>query len=933
MSDIGSGWFRRKPATASRTAEKPRRPRRIGIMALEPRMMYDGAAAATVATAAQVSHDGAADHAGAAAPDKPTVAVTTNTGADSQAAAADTKTPAQSPNVQTSPPPAGVDSSKTTSSLDASSTTAPPSGGTSRDVVFIDPQSSDLMGLYDGAKPGDLVFVLDPSRDGVQQIADILAAQDLHDLDAIHIVSHGMEAEVKLGTTVLTDGNLADHAEALAAIGKALKSGGDLLFYGCDVAAGSDGQQLIKDIARLTGAVVAASTNETGSSDLGGDWKLEASTGAITATTPFTDTALANYEGLLSAAWTVQGTSPFPSLQFGARIVSADFNNDGKLDILYQTSNVADAGIHLALGNGNGTFQTPIDKPDGAAFISGPLNGVDFNSVTNLATVFTADLNGDGKTDLVLNPGGNTVPTVYRNTGSGFTAVTSPFPSQQFTGRFVFGDFNNDGYIDVLNQTGNVSGTNITLYVNKADGTIGFNAIAEPTAAAFSSGPLSGIAFTQVVSSAVYAADLNGDGKVDIIDAQGASGGTPLAPLVYQNNGPGFTAIASPFQGQSFTGHFVFGDFNSDGYIDVLNQSSDSNGATSGGTLVSGSGIVLYLNNGTGSIAFTAIAKPSGAAFTSGPMNGVDFTTINYQTELVGDWDKDGDVDLLDSQNTTNRYITQGATGNVNGHPPHITSSSPADNSTGASPNTNITLTFDEAVSEGTTGNIYIVRTSDNTIVETIPIGDARISGSGTTWTINPNTTLAGNTDYAVRIDARTFHNSDGAVFFGINDNTTLNFKTNAPPVLALTGSGTPTYTEQGTAALPLAGSLHVTATDDGTTLAGATITLGNSLSGDALSISGTLPTGITIDAVHSTATSLVLMGTANLASYEAAFEQVAFSSTSDNPTNYGANTSRTVSFTVTDGAVDQQCRVDHAQCCRRQRCACHHCSDDPVDQ
>ena len=121
-------------------------------------------------------------------------------------------------------------------------------------------------------------------------------------------------------------------------------------------------------------------------------------------------------------------------------------------------------------------------------------------------------------------------------------------------------------------------------------------------------------------------------------------------------------------------------------------------------------------------------------------------------------------------------------------------------------------------------------------------------------------------------------------------------------PVLTLTGSGTPTYTEQGTAALPLAGSLHVTATDDGSALAGATITLGNSLSGDTLSISGTLPTGITIDAVHSTATSLVLMGIANLASYEAAFEQVAFSSTSDNPTNYGANTSRTVSFTVTDG-------------------------------
>ena len=914
---------RRKAANRSdRQGGEVRRtaPRRLGIMALEPRMMYDAAAAATVAAARPNQSDIVAEHASIAAAERLPVTTTTNTGADSPGAGG-AHTVAQKPNVETPPASPEDPTSKTTSSRDATSTSAPADSGTHRDVVFIDPQSGDLMGLYGGAKPGDLVFVLDPNKDGVQQIADILAAQDLHDLDAIHIVSHGLEAEVKLGTTVLTDGNLADHADALAAIGKALKPGGDLLLYGCDIAAGSDGQQFIHDIAHLTGAVVAASTNETGSSDLGGDWTLEAATGAITATNPFTDATLASYEGLLSIAWTVQGTAtrdttsgtvtvsgtdPFPALQFGSRIVTADFNNDGKLDIIYQTGAALDTGIHLALGNGNGTFQTPIDKPDGAAFTSGPLNGIDISSVANQATFYARDLNGDGKVDLILDPGGSTVPTVYLNTGSGFTAVTSPFPIQQFTGRFVFGDFNNDGFIDVLNQQGNGSGTNITLYVNKADGTIGFNTIAEPTGAAFTSGPLAGITFTQVLSANVSAVDLNGDGKVDIIDAQGGGGGTPLAPLVYQNTGSGFSAIASPFQAQSFGAHFVFGDFNSDGFIDVLNQSSDSNGATAGGTLVLGSGVVLYLNNGTGNIAFTAIAKPAGSAFTSGPLNGIDIPNVNYQNLLVGDWDKDGDPDLVDSENNASRYITQGTTGDPTGHPPHLASSTPADNSIGVSSNPVITLNFDEAVSKGTTGNISIVRTSDNTTVEIIPIGDARISGSGTAWTINPNTTLAVNTDYAVRIDARTFHNSDGAVFFGINDNTTLNFKTDAPPVLERTGSGTPTYTEQGTPAFPLAGSLHVAAKDtDNTTLAGATITLDSSFAGDLLSISSALlaGTGISIDP-SSTATTLVLTGTANLASYEAAFENITFSSTSDNPTNYGANLTRTVNFTVTDGVA-----------------------------
>jgi hypothetical protein len=188
-------------------------PRRLGIMVLEPRMMYDAAAAATAAGTTQTHSDGGADHATVTAAEKPAVTATTNTGADSSSAS--TTPAAQQSNVPTPSAPT-ADTTKT-SSLDASSTNAPASGGTSRDVVFIDPQNSDVMGLYGGAKPGDLVFVLDPNKDGVQQIADILAAQDLHDLDAIHIVSHGMEAEVRVGTTVLTDGNLADHADALSA--------------------------------------------------------------------------------------------------------------------------------------------------------------------------------------------------------------------------------------------------------------------------------------------------------------------------------------------------------------------------------------------------------------------------------------------------------------------------------------------------------------------------------------------------------------------------------------------------------------------------------------------------------------------------------------------------------------------------------------------
>src|SRR3954471_24008187 len=199
-------WLDRADRRGEKSPSPRTAPRRLGIMVLEPRMMYDAAAVATVAAAAQTHQDGAGDPAASvAAAEKQTAPAVSNTGAPADSGAS--RSLAQAPNVQTPDTPvSAADTTKANSSLDASSTAAPAVNDTRRDVVFIDPQSSDLMGLYGGTKPGGLVFVLDPNKDGVQQIVDILAAQELHDLDAIHIVSHGMEAEVKLGTTVLTDG-------------------------------------------------------------------------------------------------------------------------------------------------------------------------------------------------------------------------------------------------------------------------------------------------------------------------------------------------------------------------------------------------------------------------------------------------------------------------------------------------------------------------------------------------------------------------------------------------------------------------------------------------------------------------------------------------------------------------------------------------------
>lgn len=55
----------------------------------------------------------------------------------------------------------------------------------------------------------------------------------------------------------------------------------DLLLYGCDIAAGDGGRQFIAQLARATGADVAASLDDTGTARLAGNWLLEAAAGAI----------------------------------------------------------------------------------------------------------------------------------------------------------------------------------------------------------------------------------------------------------------------------------------------------------------------------------------------------------------------------------------------------------------------------------------------------------------------------------------------------------------------------------------------------------------------------------------------------------------------------------------------------------------------------
>lgn len=150
-------------------------------------------------------------------------------------------------------------------------------------IVFIDSHIANYQSLIEQLPVGSEVILLDTERDGLLQI--VAALQSRFELDAIDIISHGTPGALMLGSAELNSANLASYAEQLTEIGTHLSDSGDILLYGCEVAKGNVGQRFIEQLAQLTGANVAASTNLTGSEELGGDWILEARTGAIQSST------------------------------------------------------------------------------------------------------------------------------------------------------------------------------------------------------------------------------------------------------------------------------------------------------------------------------------------------------------------------------------------------------------------------------------------------------------------------------------------------------------------------------------------------------------------------------------------------------------------------------------------------------------------------
>ena len=171
-----------------------------------------------------------------------------------------------------------------------------------QEVALVDARTPDYARLLEdiAAQSGRRIeaILIDAEEDGLAQVAAALAGRE--DLAAVHIIAHGDAGVLQLGSGLVTAEALERHADVVAAWGKSLTADGDILLYGCDVAATAQGQSLVETLARLTGADVGASTDATGHESLGGDWSLEYATGLIDAPIAITGDAQGAWLNLLA---------------------------------------------------------------------------------------------------------------------------------------------------------------------------------------------------------------------------------------------------------------------------------------------------------------------------------------------------------------------------------------------------------------------------------------------------------------------------------------------------------------------------------------------------------------------------------------------------------------------------------------------------------
>lgn len=257
-------------------------------------------------------------------------------------------------------------------------------------------------------------------------------------------------------------------------------------------------------------------------------------------------------------------------------VVTGDVNGDNKPDII--TANNGGSSVSVLLNGGNGTFLNQITYMTGTG--SGP------------TSVALADLSGDNKSDIVVANSGTNNVGVLLNTGNGtFLNQTTYTTGAGSTPRVVTtADVNGDNKLDIV--VANSGTNNVGVLLNAGNGTFLNQTTYSPGA---TSGP-----------RGVAVGDVNGDGQPDIVTAN--TGSNNVGVLLNAGNGTFLNVVTYTAGSTSAPRGVTIADVNGDGRPDIIAANSGS--FTVGVFLNVGNGIFLNATNyvtGTGSNPFAVI--------------------------------------------------------------------------------------------------------------------------------------------------------------------------------------------------------------------------------------------------------------------------------------------------------------------------------------
>ncbi len=315
--------------------------------------------------------------------------------------------------------------------------------------VFIDSTIKNYQTLLDGTNGGSSVTVINPDQYGIRQVSATLAT--VTGANSLHIVSEGDVGNFWLGKDFVSTENIAKYANDLQAWKTSLSPAANILLYACNLASGENGVALVQAVKNYTGREVAASTDLTGSSKLGGNWNLEYQTGKLNTGVVFSSEAQNRYNGRL-VTFTATNINDLGAGSLRQAILDANALA-GADDIRFDPNvfNGAQAAITLA-------STLAIDVTTGDLNISGAL-GASNVTVSGNNTVRVFDITGNGNTtfDSLRIINGNTVAVVsgggINNNGNGTVTVTNSTLSGNRAGDDGGGIWGNNGAVIVINST------------------------------------------------------------------------------------------------------------------------------------------------------------------------------------------------------------------------------------------------------------------------------------------------------------------------------------------------------------------------------------------------------------------------------------------------------------------------------------------------